>query len=92
MNDDILSKLEKLNKKVERLNNERNKLLRSNQKLVEMIIEMDEFIDYNVRVGRLKRSHLTNKDYLDASSTLDLEEIEKQLVEIESMVEKLGKS
>lgn len=89
--EELLQKLGKLSDKVDRLQKERNKLLHSNRKMVKLFSHMERFIQHEIQVGRISKSELAAGVSLDASTRLDIQEIEKQISSIETEIEKIQK-
>jgi len=84
-------KLQRLDKKVDRLKKERNKLLHSNRKLVELFTEIEEFIEHEIRIGKIDQSELAGKNSLGSSQKLDIQEIESQIESINQEISRLKK-
>lgn len=89
MPENLNEKLQKLDKKVERLKEERNKLLYSNMKLVDLLTEMQEFLEHEIRIGKIDKSDLASESSLGASQNLDIHEIETQIESVETEISKL---
>ncbi|MFB6158499.1 MAG: hypothetical protein ABEJ95_02445 [Candidatus Nanohalobium sp.] len=89
MTENLNDKLEKLDRKVERLKRERNKLLHSNMALVKLLTEMEEFIEHEIRIGKINKSELTADNSLESSQKLDIQEIESQVEAIENEMKRL---
>ena len=91
MTENLNDKLEKLDRKVERLKKERNKLLHSNMALVKLLTEMEEFIEHEIRIGKINKSELAGKNSLGSSQKLDIQEIESQIESINQEISRLKK-
>jgi archaellum component FlaC len=91
MTENLNDKLEKLDRKVERLKKERNKLLYSNMALVKLLTEMGEFLEHEIRIGKINKSELAADNSLESSQKLDIQEIESQVEAIENEIKRLEK-
>lgn len=89
MSENLNEKLQKLDKKVERLKEERNKLLESNMKLVQLFTEMEEFLEHEIRIGKINKTVLVGENSLGPSDKLDIQEIESQIESIENEITRL---
>lgn len=91
MSENLEKKLREVERKIDRLNEERNKLLEANETFVDLLIELEEFIEHNLRTGKLERSQLSADNYIESSSKVDLEEVENQVADLNSMIKDLEK-
>ena len=88
MDETITEKLQDLNQKMERLNKERKFLLQSNKQLIELLIELDQFIEHNVRSGKIEERQL-HQNSINSSDTIDIEAIKRQIEEAEEALRNL---
>lgn len=89
MSENLSEKLKRLDKEVERLKIERNKLLKSNMRLVELFKQMEKFLEHEVRIGEIDKSRLAGEDSLPSSKKLDVQQIESQIEAIENEISRL---
>lgn len=89
MSENLNRKLQKLDNKVERLKKERNKLLESNTKLVQLFKDMESFLEHELRIGEIDKSKLAGNDSLPASEKLNIQDIQSQIEEIEEEISRL---
>lgn len=91
MTENLNDKLQKLDRKVERLKKERNKLLYSNMALVKLLTEMEEFLEHEIRIGKINKSELAADNSPESSQKLDIQEIESQIEAIENEIKRVEK-
>ena len=89
MTENLENKLQRLDSKIERLKEERNRLLYSNMKMVNLLTELEEFLDHEMRIGKIDRSEFTGEYSPDSSTKLDIEEIETQIKQVEQIIQEV---
>lgn len=84
---ELIEKVEGLEDKVERLNEERNQLLRSNKKMVQLLMELEEVLDHTLDADQLHQQHGSD---LDVAESIDIDRINEQAMAVQQRLNELS--
>lgn len=83
----LVQKVKDLKQKVNRLNKERNELLRSNKKMVQLLVALEEVINHSDPSDQYNQRH---EPTMSASNPIDLDHINEQAMAIQRRLDELS--